>query len=466
MNEEINRYMKRHDRRHIFRCFRKERRWFIAPLYVSFSIVDYIYSPEHAPMWLIGRLAFFGAVLIGFQLLKNPKIRRNHSFTIAATTVILANNLINWMIYQTGGATSLYLTGLILVTTTGIELLRLSRRQGLYVNIASYLPTLVILGLSTTANNWAPTLIQASFLGWMTLLSWVFRGRLDVVATTWARARNNLEQMMRKLQRTEFLKEHFPPQLRERIENGLENIPAKQVLSMAAIGFADIGASTEICNSLHLSKDWELKEKFFEAASNRATQCNMVVLHHIGDGILFMANYSQEQDWALNLVSFVELLLNDFDKMKLELGLQNSHIQTGIKCSVALGPAMLGFIGKNQKYFTAMGPDVNLASRLCDRAMPNELVVSGRVWYVLKNHMLGWDVSEEVFNDLKGFDTAVPAIRIRPRTLANETKNTCLVCGSTLSIIMTDEGFFDVSCPNGHTNPTSNSTEDNSTLAA
>ena len=112
----------------------------------------------------------------------------------------------------------------------------------------------------------------------------------------------------------------------------------------------------------------------------------------------------------MNIIAFYENLLADFQEIKVAH--QLSDKATGIKFGIAMGPAVVGFIGKDQSYFTANGPDVNLASRLCAEAGPDELFVGSRVWYVLKHHLTGWNAHEFTIQNIKGFEAPVPVVRI------------------------------------------------------
>jgi hypothetical protein len=114
-----------------------------------------------------------------------------------------------------------------------------------------------------------------------------------------------------------------------------------------------------------------------------------------------------------------------------------------------MGPAVIGFIGSDQSYFTAMGPDVNLAARLCSRAANNEIVLGSRVWHTLQHVLTGWHVEMDVFNDLKGFDGDISAVRLKPRGISSHGR-VCCVCSQPLSVMKNTEGFIDLMCPSQH----------------
>lgn len=436
-------------RRHIFSRYRYHLLKLVVPVFVGFSVVDWLYMPDQFWLWLCFRLVFVALAFVFFRLLRMGKVRRQHSESIAVATTLIGSWVVNLMILQSGGFQSLYLPGLILVTTTGIEMFRLNSRESFLAHFFSYFPTLFILFYSAGNAEWRTALIQSSFLLGISVLSGIYRASEDTVLQIWAnsvvRASNELE----KHRRTEFLKNHFPIQIREDIEKGTEIIQKRKIIKNAVAGFADIMSSTAIGNSVDLFTDWELKERFLEAATRRATASGLIVLTHLGDGFLFLANYRETDEWPYNLISFYEHLTDDFRKIAAELRPKLGGIETGVKFGVAMGPVVVGFIGKDQSYFTAMGPDVNLASRLAALAGPNEIVLGTRVWHYLKPVLIGWSSDSRIHNNVKGFTEPIPAVHIKPRSMQS-VANLCPDCGTPLAVIKTEEGFIDFQCPGQH----------------
>lgn len=63
------------------------------------------------------------------------------------------------------------------------------------------------------------------------------------------------------------------------------------------------------------------------------------------------------------------------------------------------------------------GADVNLAARLCAAADVNELVLTSRVWEVMKHSMGDRQVVNKVYSALKGFDREIPAVHLDLQTI-------------------------------------------------
>jgi class 3 adenylate cyclase len=445
-NTDISRILRTHNQRHIFRVFRYNAQKTVVPLWMCFSLVDFIYRPDLWLVWFFIRI-FSSLVWLVIPWLMAQKVvkRRHFRLTGIVASAIVANSL-NIMIAMSGGASSAYIPGVILVTVTCVALFRFEWRHATILNVLCYAPCITVI-MASDGVLWSQKIVESSLLVGMMLLSLFFREADNRTEGIWATTRLNLDQELKMMRRTEFLKRHFPANFRKKIENGEINLRQRKMIGTAVVGFADITASTAIANQIDLMTDWHMKEDFLNMATKRATECGLVVLTHTGDGFMFLANYFGDGEWPYSLIAFYEGLQLDFDRLRRNLTDRITGIETGIKCAVAMGPAVVGFIGDDQAYFTVIGPTVNLAARLCAKASSNEIVVGYRVWDVLKHTMVGWVTKEAIYDDLKGFDHSVRAVHILPR-MASGKKSTCAVCEAPLSIVRTHDGFIDVLCPN------------------
>lgn len=444
--------LRKSSQRHIFSRLRTHIRFMAAPVYMSFLICDYVYRPDLIWSWLGLRLIFVAAAFVVFHFVARSSYLRRHIEWVAAGLISLSCLLIDIMIYQTGGYHSLYTTGLILCATTGLQVFRLRRLPSLFTLTLSYFPAVVIILSTAPAKDLHLAIIQSSFLMGMTVLSSIYGKSEEQVDKFWARTRQIANAEVERLRRTEILKRHFPKMIRDDFEKNPNSVIGRKYFENAVVGFADIVASSKLANKIPLEVDWELKERFLEAATHRAIESQMVVLTHLGDGFLFLANYNGSTQWYYNLISFYENLVRDFDNIMFDLQLAAHGIESGVKFGVSSGPAMVGFLGKDQAYFTAIGPDVNLAARLCSEAEPNKIVVSSRVWYNIRSLLVGWDIRNATYTNLKGFEIDISAVHISPRR-AGRNDLVCAECKSTMALIQTEDGFLDYRCVNGHNVP-------------
>jgi class 3 adenylate cyclase len=436
-------------RAHIFNRSRQQIRKLATPVYLGFSAVDYIYAPEFFKKWFYLRLFFFAYVFVLFFLVAKLKILRTKIEFCAISIIAMASFLISIMIYDFRGVNSHYTAGLIMATIFGIQLFKLSRLHAFIAQVLSFAPTILVFILTSDKGEFTLVFVQSSFLIGMALITYIYGTSDDEVQKTWSKFKKNTIIEIEQYRRTEVLKNHFPKAIRDSFARNPEDIRKKKLIPDAVIGFADIVASSKISNVIELPKEWELKEEFLECATKRAMESNMVVLSHLGDGFMFLANFTESSSWSYNLVTFYENLILDYQKIWRNLGKGIEGIESGVKFGVSSGPILVGFIGKQQSYYSAVGSDVNLAARLCSQANPNEMVVSSRVWYGIKTILNGWSVDRRIYNTLKGFSYEVPAVHISSRLIGKEVR-LCEVCGLTIALVKTDEGFIDFRCASGH----------------
>jgi class 3 adenylate cyclase len=438
--------------RHVFSRFRVHIRIWAAIVFLAFSVFDYLYSPENALKWFGIRVATVFASQILFVAVVRSKALRRRMGPVAGLTIALFCWPVCYMILDSGGYTSHYSTGLILCGITGIQIFRLRNTSALLALGLSYTPAIFIFFWTAPIAELRLAFIQSGFLVGMVILSYIYGSSEEQVDRWWEKFKSVAQSEISRLQKTEILKNHFPKVIRDAFEKNPELIFRRKILPNAVVGFTDIVSSSQLSNVLPLAIDWELKEKFLEAATRRAMESEMVVLTHLGDGFLFLANYNEGSQWYYNLISFYEGLISDFRKLTRELNLDATGIDTGIKFGVSSGPVMVGFLGNNQSYFTAIGPDVNLAARLCSLAGADEIVLSSRVWHSIRPLIVGWSFRNCSYQDIKGFEFSISAVHISPRN-SNATDMVCAQCGQSMSLIKTEDGFLDYRCASGHNTP-------------
>ncbi len=438
--------------RHIFSRYRNHIRWKAGLVYIFFGLFDYLYSPEHFPLWVSLRVGFLVAIFGLFNVVFKSKFLRKNMTYVSGFVLCLACWPICFMIYQSGGYISIYNTGLILCGTTGLQVFRMRKKLALYSLALSFLPAIFVFFKSAPFSDFHIATIQSGFLIGMVILSYIYGASEEKVDSGWMLFKSLAEGEIDHLKKTEILKNHFPKIIRDSFEENPNLILQKKILPNAVVGFADIVSSSVISNEVPLIIDWNLKEKFLDAATARAIQSDMVVLTHLGDGFLFLANYNESSQWYYNLIAFYEGLVTDFKQIVKELNLDSLEIETGVKFGVSSGPVVVGFLGKSQSYFTAIGPDVNLAARLCAIASSDQIVLSSRVWHSIKPLLVGWDFEHHVHKTIKGFDYPISAVHVSPRsTIKNGL--TCAMCGGSMSLIKTEEGYLDYRCKEGHNTP-------------
>lgn len=439
--------------RHIFSRFRHHVRLWASLVFIGFSFFDYLYRSDYFTQWLFYRIITVVAVnLLFFCCIKLKSLRKKME-SVAVAVICLYCWPIAIMIFDSGGYKSIYITGLILCGTTGLQLFRLRGRMALYALTIAYLPAIVVIFNNIHLDELKTAILQSGFLIGMVVLSSIYSKSEDQVDRWWMKFRRLANDEIQRLRKTEILKNHFPQVIRETFEKNPEKIFMRKIFPNAVVGFADIVSSSQLSNNVSIPIDWSIKERFLEAATRRAIESEMVVLTHMGDGFLFLANYNESSQWYYNLISFYENLITDFKNIYNELNLSSTGVHSGVKFGVSSGPVMVGFLGTNQSYFTAIGSDVNLASRLCSIADTDQIVLSSRVWHSIQPLLLGWHYTTKTYDNIKGFNYPISAVHISPRTSDEHQQMICARCNKSMSLIKTEEGFLDYRCEEGHNTP-------------
>ena len=434
--------------RHIFRKFRYEGVRVAAVMFLIFGVNDFIYRPELAKFWFFLRMVFVGWMLFAVKLLKKSHVRKKYSEILVVVSQVLASSFLNIMIAQSGGYQSYYLIGLMLTSLISGNIFRTTFKLGIISSVLSYLPTMAIIAYSAGVSNWFVAVLYIFYFISFIVINFVFTKDDSQKESKSLNKEVGFRNEIGKYQRTEILKKQFPENLRKLVESGQNHIMERRFLPNAVVGFADLTNSTLISNQMTLEQDWELKECFLENATKLATLSGYVVLNQMGDGFLFLANFEENNNWHQRLIGFFEVLRDELELIKEQIVPTAAREFIGIKCSASMGPCLVGFLGKGQPHFTAVGPDVNLAARLCARASRNEIVLGSRIWYIVKHSVVGYKAATEVFTDLKGFAEHISAVRL---ALPSKSKQIiCSQCSSPMHLSKNDEGLYEIECLQGH----------------
>ncbi len=207
----------------------------------------------------------------------------------------------------------------------------------------------------------------------------------------------------------------------------------REFLNSALVGLVDIVASTKISNQVDVYTEWELKKHFFEIAHATARETGMQILVSTGDGFLFYCDPSKNKNWAENFFSFHRELVTQFNVFLSTLGEAIQGVETGLKMGASMGPLLITkSLPSNTVQVIAVGPDINLAARLCSTAKIGEMVISSRFWECLRHLELTINARKIKHEPFKGFENAMVAFHatVCETEDHNETKSTDLIEGS------------------------------------
>jgi len=181
------------------------------------------------------------------------------------------------------------------------------------------------------------------------------------------------EEMAKQLQQRNALERFLPPGVAQKIANDAGNIQLGGETQALTVMFADIRGFTSMAEKMTPEETVEILNEFFNAMSDRIFAHEGTLDKFLGDGLmcLFGAPFSKGTDainavrTAVEMQQTLQMLNKDFEKPLL----------MGI--GINTGRAVVGYMGATRRMdYTAIGDVVNVASRLCAAATPNQILVS------------------------------------------------------------------------------------------
>lgn len=437
----------------------------VIPLYVLFWAADWIYAREHIWTFLFLRLSVIPVSVLSHKLAKrSDSVKVAQAFALLVTTWNAA--AITAMIVIKGEADSVYYAGLNLVCLGGITFIPWQKRW-LPVAIAlMFLPYLAYSAFSVVIQSadWQAVTLNLFFMSSMAFISVVigsFNGRYkkreyESRKTLSLELVHRNELVQRKTQESVHLRElsrQFSPQIVHAITNGGINLNQKVHRSNICTIFVDIVNSTE--RIVRIDKDAinMVISRFMDDTMRIMVKYDLTIDKFLGDGILAFANDPMQHPDYIERTIMAALEIRKTTQSAqafyLEYWLQRFEIRIGIAC----GYANVGFYGKSDvfKTYTAIGPVINLASRLCSHAAPNTIVVSNEVKkFVDESGKFAFD--DQGLLKLKGFETdLLRAFTVEeccelPMASAETGDDTCGSCGTIMHLDVNAKGFYIFRC--------------------
>jgi len=159
----------------------------------------------------------------------------------------------------------------------------------------------------------------------------------------------------------------------------------KQIPVSTTILFADIRGYTDLSQQVEAVKLNELLHQFYERCSAAVWERDGIVNKFIGDAVLAIFNFPLiREEHVQNAVGAAVQLQRDCRHMKEEIGLSGIHT-LGVGIGIHTGESYIGEVGTTYKDFTAIGPVVNLTSRLQGAAGIGEIMVTEEVYKHVKD---------------------------------------------------------------------------------
>ena len=172
--------------------------------------------------------------------------------------------------------------------------------------------------------------------------------------------------------RGQFMAQFLAPQVAQLVrERGLKNAMARQRLTVTVV-CCDIRGFTAHAQAHTPEKVLRLLREFYGAVGEAAAEYGGTIKDLAGDGALILLGapvpFDDSPQRALGLA-------RNLQQRARKVVLRHSK-KLGLGVGVATGKVAVGIVGQGARYeYVAVGPPVNLASRLCDEAKDAEIRV-------------------------------------------------------------------------------------------
>ena len=203
--------------------------------------------------------------------------------------------------------------------------------------------------------------------------------------------------------RAQFLARFMAPQVAEMVaRRGLRSATDEQTLELSVVS-CDLRGFTAFSAATSSKRVIQILREYYDAVGAAATAYGGTIKDQAGDGVLILVGAPLPfADHAQRAIEMAQRIRKT--GVELTQRWSDGEMQLGVGVGVASGFVTVGVIGAASRLeYTAVGPAVNLASRLCSEAAHAEILVAPRTRELLgEEHSLRYLGLGEALR-LKGF---------------------------------------------------------------
>ncbi len=208
--------------------------------------------------------------------------------------------------------------------------------------------------------------------------------------------------------RAQFMSRFLAPQVAELVrETGLKSATRHQTLEISVVccdlrGFTAFSAATDSKQVIQILRE------YYDMVGTAVADVGGTIKDQAGDGVLVLIGAPiWTDDHAKRAIELARQVREG--GMALSAEWSTSELQLGVGIGVASGFVTVGVIGAASRLeYTAVGPAVNLASRLCAEAAHAQVLVDERASELLTCAGVRADLHTREPLSLKGFARPVP----------------------------------------------------------
>lgn len=184
------------------------------------------------------------------------------------------------------------------------------------------------------------------------------------------------------------LKRFLPPAMVKQCAEGELSLDLRPEPRLITVLFSDIVGFTELSNTLRSRRIAQLLNEYLEAMTQAVFENGGTVDKFMGDAILALFGAPEEltpNEQVRRAIASARQMHQSLEKLNQRWQEQGIVGNDGpppvqFRCGIHQGTAVVGMFGSPERSdYTAIGPSVNIASRLQEVAAPNSILVSATV---------------------------------------------------------------------------------------
>jgi adenylate cyclase len=207
--------------------------------------------------------------------------------------------------------------------------------------------------------------------------------------------------------RAQFMARFLSPQVAKLVsERGLKSATDEQTLEISVV-CCDLRGFTAFSAATSSKRVIQILREYYDAVGAAAAAYGGTIKDQAGDGVLILVGapiaFPDHAQRALELAKRIR-----HDGIEVTARWSDAELHLGVGVGVASGYATVGVIGAASRLeYTAVGPAVNLACRLCAEAAHGEILIDGRTSELLSNELKQKELKPGQALLLKGFQLPV-----------------------------------------------------------
>jgi adenylate cyclase len=207
--------------------------------------------------------------------------------------------------------------------------------------------------------------------------------------------------------RAQFLSRFLAPQVAEMVhQRGLKSATDEKTLQLSVV-YCDLRGFTAFSEATSSKKVIRILREYYDAVGRAAAACGGTIKDQAGDGVLILVGapiaFPDHARRALQLAKRIRE-----EGVALSAHWSDEELHLGVGVGVASGFVTVGVIGAASRLeYTAVGPAVNLAARLCSEAQHGEVLLDERTTELLAADAPPSELRPGEALNLKGFQQPV-----------------------------------------------------------